>query len=154
MIVYGVDEALRWQLRVSSFIHAVRCTPHAARPMTLVAPVCADMHIASFAPASGQSIHFCVLAHCWGLHATACRRTLAANAAAGSAPGTRQGSHVCRGVLGDRRHVPGRWTGSVLDSVVGVFLTQNVTDALSSKVGTLASCLHGWPKRIGRYFCG
>lgn len=27
----------------------------------------------------------------------------------------------------------GQWGGSVLDSVVGVFLTQNVSDALSSK---------------------
>jgi len=29
--------------------------------------------------------------------------------------------------------VEGQWGGSVLDSVVGVFLTQNVSDALSSK---------------------
>ena len=27
----------------------------------------------------------------------------------------------------------GQWGGSILDSVVGVFLTQNVSDALSSK---------------------
>ena len=40
---------------------------------------------------------------------------------------------MCRGVLGDRRLVQGQWGGSVLDSVVGVFLTQNVSDALSSK---------------------
>ncbi len=38
-----------------------------------------------------------------------------------------------RGVLGNRRRIPGQWAGSVLDSVVGVFLTQNVSDALSSK---------------------
>ena len=38
-----------------------------------------------------------------------------------------------RGVLGERRLVQGQWGGSVLDSVVGVFLTQNVADALSSK---------------------
>ena len=38
-----------------------------------------------------------------------------------------------RGVLGDRRPVRGAWRGSVLDSVVGVFLTQNVSDFLSSK---------------------
>ena len=38
-----------------------------------------------------------------------------------------------RGVLGNRRLVQGQWGGSVLDSVVGVFLTQNVSDALSSK---------------------
>ena len=38
-----------------------------------------------------------------------------------------------RGVLGDRRLVQGQWGGSILDSVVGVFLTQNVSDALSSK---------------------
>jgi hypothetical protein len=38
-----------------------------------------------------------------------------------------------RGVLGDRRRGRGRWAGSVLDAVVGVFLTQNVSDALSSK---------------------
>ncbi len=40
---------------------------------------------------------------------------------------------ACRGVLGDRRRVSGQWAGSVLDSVMGVFLTQNVSDALSSK---------------------
>ena len=38
-----------------------------------------------------------------------------------------------RGVLGDRALVRGQWKGSILDSVVGAFLTQNVTDALSSK---------------------
>ncbi|KAK9909860.1 hypothetical protein WJX75_008521 [Coccomyxa subellipsoidea] len=61
MILYGADEALKWQMRVSRFLQAAR------------------------------------------------------------------------GVLGDRRRVPGQWAGSVLDSVVGVFLTQNVSDALSSK---------------------
>lgn len=39
---------------------------------------------------------------------------------------------ACRGVLGDRR-LSQKWGGSVLDSVVGTFCTQNVTDALSSK---------------------
>lgn len=39
----------------------------------------------------------------------------------------------CRGVLGERRFDPLQWRCSVLDSVVGAFLTQNVTDALSSK---------------------
>ncbi len=29
LILYGADEALRWQLRVSSFLHAVRCRLHA-----------------------------------------------------------------------------------------------------------------------------
>ena len=37
-----------------------------------------------------------------------------------------------RGVLGDRRRNY-FWSGSVTDSVVGAFLTQNVSDALSSK---------------------
>eukprot|EP00803_Ostreobium_quekettii_P008681 evm.model.scf_657.2 EVM.evm.TU.scf_657.2 scf_657:46933-64154(-) len=36
-------------------------------------------------------------------------------------------------VLGDRRMGPMPWGGSVLDSVVGAFLTQNVADTLSSK---------------------
>ena len=40
---------------------------------------------------------------------------------------------ACRGVLGRRGRVEGQWGGSILDSVVGVFLTQNVSDALSSK---------------------
>ena len=40
---------------------------------------------------------------------------------------------ACRGVLGKRGRVEGQWGGSILDSVVGVFLTQNVSDALSSK---------------------
>ena len=45
-----------------------------------------------------------------------------------------EGCLACAGgVLGDRRLVQGQWGGSVLDSVVGVFLTQNVSDALSSK---------------------
>ena len=35
-------------------------------------------------------------------------------------------------MLGDRR-LSQKWGGSVLDSVVGTFCTQNVTDALSSK---------------------
>ncbi|BDA42645.1 probable protein ROS1A at C-terminar half [Coccomyxa sp. Obi] len=61
MIMYGADEALKWQMRVSMFLQAAR------------------------------------------------------------------------GVLGNRRRIPGQWGGSVLDSVVGVFLTQNVSDALSSK---------------------
>jgi len=38
-----------------------------------------------------------------------------------------------RSLLGDRRPVREAWRGSVLDSVVGVFLTQNVSDFLSSK---------------------
>ena len=37
-----------------------------------------------------------------------------------------------RGVLGDRRRTF-VWSGSVTDSVVGAFLTQNVSDALSSR---------------------
>jgi hypothetical protein len=37
-----------------------------------------------------------------------------------------------RNVLGDRRRTF-TWSGSVLDSVVGAFLTQNVSDALSSR---------------------
>ncbi|KAL4855186.1 hypothetical protein ACK3TF_004177 [Chlorella vulgaris] len=40
--------------------------------------------------------------------------------------------HTMRGVLGDRR-LTFKWGGSVLDSVVGVFLTQNVSDHLSSR---------------------
>lgn len=44
-----------------------------------------------------------------------------------------RGCLACRGVLGRRGRVEGQWGGSVLDSVVGVFLTQNVSDALSSK---------------------
>ena len=52
-----------------------------------------------------------------------------------------------RGVLGDRRRGRGRWAGSVLDAVVGVFLTQNVSDALSSKAWmTLAAA---FPLRPG-----
>ena len=34
---------------------------------------------------------------------------------------------------GDRRFSP--WKGSVVDSVIGVFLTQNVTDHLSRYIG-------------------
>ncbi|KAK9821663.1 hypothetical protein WJX74_006085 [Apatococcus lobatus] len=37
-----------------------------------------------------------------------------------------------RGILGDRT-MTGRWGGSVLDSVIGAFLTQNASDVLSSK---------------------
>ena len=39
---------------------------------------------------------------------------------------------ACRGVLGDRTMTK-RWGGSVLDSVIGAFLTQNASDVLSSK---------------------
>lgn len=35
----------------------------------------------------------------------------------------------CDNLAGDRRFLP--WKGSVLDSVIGVFLTQNVADYLS-----------------------
>ena len=49
------------------------------------------------------------------------------------APSAPRMSGIRRGVMGDRRLVRGQWGGSVLDSVVGVFLTQNVSDALSSK---------------------
>lgn len=38
-----------------------------------------------------------------------------------------------RQILGDRNLREGQWGGSVLDSVVGAFLTQNATDALSSQ---------------------
>ena len=41
-------------------------------------------------------------------------------------------THSCRGILGDRS-MTGRWGGSVLDSVIGAFLTQNASDVLSSK---------------------
>ena len=37
-----------------------------------------------------------------------------------------------RGILGDRS-MSAQWGGSVLDSVVGAFLTQNASDVLSSK---------------------
>ncbi|MCJ1425116.1 hypothetical protein MMC29_003004 [Sticta canariensis] len=39
----------------------------------------------------------------------------------------------CRHVLGDRALVKGQWGGSVLDSVIGTFLTQNAADVLSSQ---------------------
>lgn len=39
---------------------------------------------------------------------------------------------ACRCVLGDRAYSK-PWGGSVLDSVIGTFLTQNVSDQLSSK---------------------
>ena len=39
----------------------------------------------------------------------------------------------CRHVLGDRGLKRGQWGGSVLDSVIGTFLTQNAADALSSQ---------------------
>ena len=39
---------------------------------------------------------------------------------------------TCRCVLGDRAYSKA-WGGSVLDSVIGTFLTQNVSDQLSSK---------------------
>ena len=33
LIVYGADESLKWQMRVSSFLHAVRCpAPHLHLP--------------------------------------------------------------------------------------------------------------------------
>lgn len=51
-------------------------------------------------------------------------------------------------MLGDRRRGRGRWAGSVLDAVVGVFLTQNVSDALSSKAWmTLAAAFPLRPRR-------
>lgn len=40
---------------------------------------------------------------------------------------------MSRGVLGERKFDKEQWQCSILDSVVGAFLTQNVTDALSSK---------------------
>lgn len=40
--------------------------------------------------------------------------------------------NAMRGVLGDRSR-RFHWSGSVTDSVVGAFLTQNVSDALSSR---------------------
>ncbi|KAH7615570.1 hypothetical protein Ndes2526B_g09681 [Nannochloris sp. 'desiccata'] len=43
-----------------------------------------------------------------------------------------QFQNVMRSVLGDRRKTF-TWSGSVTDSVVGAFLTQNVSDALSSR---------------------
>jgi len=36
---------------------------------------------------------------------------------------------IIRLIVGDRRFLP--WKGSVLDSIGGVFLTQNVSDHLS-----------------------
>ena len=47
------------------------------------------------------------------------------------APSNGKGS-ACRCVLGDRAYSK-PWGGSVLDSVIGTFLTQNVSDQLSSK---------------------
>lgn len=39
---------------------------------------------------------------------------------------------ACRTVLGDRRfNAP--WGGSVVDSIIGTYLTQNVSDVLSSQ---------------------
>ncbi len=48
-----------------------------------------------------------------------------------SVPGNCRGN-ACRCVLGDRAYSK-PWGGSVLDSVIGTFLTQNVSDQLSSK---------------------
>lgn len=36
-------------------------------------------------------------------------------------------------MLGARKYDQNEWRSSILDSVVGAYLTQNVTDALSSK---------------------
>ena len=47
-------------------------------------------------------------------------------------------------VLGDRRRTF-TWAGSVMDSVVGAFLTQNVSDALSSRA--YMSLASRWPAR-------
>ena len=53
---------------------------------------------------------------------------------------------ACRSVLGDRSFSR-PWGGSVLDSVVGTFLTQNVSDQLSSKAYmTLAATFPPKPK--------
>lgn len=55
---------------------------------------------------------------------------------------------LCRGVLGERRHTF-TWSGSVTDSVVGVFLTQNVADTLSSRA--YMEVASRWPvKRLGQ----
>lgn len=40
---------------------------------------------------------------------------------------------ACRHVLGDLALKRGQWGGSVLDSVIGTFLTQNAADVLSSQ---------------------
>ena len=53
----------------------------------------------------------------------------------------------CRGVLGDRSFSK-PWGGSVLDSIIGTFLTQNVTDQLSSQAYmTLAATFPAKPYR-------
>ena len=55
-------------------------------------------------------------------------------------------ANMNRGVLGERRFKVGHWAGSVLDSVMGVLLTQNVTDSLSSKAWmTLAATYPAQP---------
>jgi endonuclease III len=51
---------------------------------------------------------------------------------------------VMRNVLGDRRKTF-TWSGSVTDSVVGAFLTQNVSDALSSRA--YMEVASRWPAR-------
>jgi hypothetical protein len=51
-----------------------------------------------------------------------------------------------RGVLGDRRR-KFFWSGSVLDSVVGAILTQNVADTLSSKA--FMEMASRWPAKGG-----
>lgn len=64
--------------------------------------------------------------HAWTFYRS---MTSDANDAAGH---LRIRSAMRRGVLGDRRR-NSLWTSSVMDSVIGAFLTQNVADSLSSK---------------------
>jgi endonuclease III len=55
-----------------------------------------------------------------------------------------QFQNVMRNVLGDRRKTF-TWSGSVTDSVVGAFLTQNVSDALSSRA--YMELVSRWPAK-------
>lgn len=72
----------------------------------------------------------------WRIGKWCARRIILYLASSTDTPYIQEHELVCfrvRGVLGERKFNPKQWQCSVLDSVVGAILTQNVTDALSSK---------------------
>jgi len=124
MITYGANEALTWARRVGAFQHTMRCVEPA---MWLVVGACLCCCVSAWLCSSVTArVRACVQAA--GTLSTttthlnpmlwlcACMRC--------AAPGLPCLAFCCcSGVLGDRR-LTFNWGGSVLDSVVGVFLTQ------------------------------
>ena len=122
LITYGANDSIMWLKRIGSFQCAVRCALLTSCPVPGMLECTAFLRTAS------------ILAACCEADSVLNRQT-----------SDKRSLLYYRGVLGNRKPGQSPWGGSVLDSVVGAFLTQNVRhlfhDALLNPCHAVANLL-------------